>query len=58
MNSLPTEKENYEELWLKYYNIIVDIIRAYKNMDNHSNLAYQMFGFDVEHILRENDLID
>ena len=38
---MPTENESYHELWLKYYNIVVDILRAYnritKETSNQSN---------------------
>lgn len=60
---MSTEKENYQELWLKYYNIVVDIIKTHKNMTNDWDSGiflspYTQFGCNVERILKNNDLID
>ena len=60
---MSTEKENYQELWLKYYNIVFDIIKTHKNMKNDWDSSiflspYAQFGCNVERILKNNDLID
>lgn len=59
MIKVHTDKESYEELWLKYYNIVVDIIKAYKHfVDDKILTADKNFTEEVGDILKENGLID
>ena len=56
---MPTDKENYQELWLKYYNIVVDIIRAYNNITTGNVLKTDTnFVEEIGAILKDNNLID
>ena len=56
---MPTDKENYQELWLKYYNIVVDILKAYNHITKDKILtAYFNFIEKVGEILNNNGLID
>ena len=59
MNPLPTEKENYQELWLKYYNIVVDILKAYNHITKDKVLTADFnFVEKVGEILKDNGLVD
>lgn len=56
---MPTDKENYQELWLKYYNIVVDITRAYNRVVKDKVLTADInFVEEIGNILKNNDLID
>lgn len=56
---MPTEKENYQELWLKYYNIVVDILKAYNHITKDKILTADFnFVEEVGEILKDNGLVD
>lgn len=56
---MPTENENYHELWLKYYNIVVDITRAYNHIVKDKILTADInFVEEVGTILKDNGLVD
>lgn len=38
---MPTENENYQELWLHYYNILVGIIREYNTNKDSPRIFVQ-----------------
>lgn len=45
---------NYKELWLMYYNIVVDILRNFKNTD----ISDEEFRKIVRQIFKSKKLID
>ena len=51
---MPTEVQSLQELWLMYYNIVVDILKIYKD----PTVADDDFTIKVGQILRDNKLID
>lgn len=56
---MPTENESYHELWLKYYNIVVDILRAYNHITNDKVLTADFnFVEEVGEIFKANGLVD
>lgn len=56
---MPTENENYRELWIKYYNIVVDILRAYNHITNNKVLTADFnFVEEVGEIFKVNGLVD
>ena len=56
---MPTENESYHELWLKYYNIVVDILRAYNRITKDKVLTADFnFVEEVGEILKTNGLVD
>ena len=56
---MPTENESYHELWLKYYNIVVDILRAYNHITKDKVLTADFnFVEEVGEILKVNGLVD
>lgn len=56
---MPTENESYHELWLKYYNIVVDILRAYNRITKDKVLTADFnFVEEVGEILKANGLVD
>lgn len=56
---MSTENENYKELWLKYYNVVVDILRAYNRITKDKILTADFnFVEEVGEILKNNDLVD
>ena len=56
---MPTENESYHELWLKYYNIVVDILRAYNHITEDKVLTADFnFVEEVGDILKVNGLVD
>lgn len=55
----PTENESYHELWLKYYNIVVDILRAYNHITKDKVLTADFnFVEEVGEIFKANGLVD
>lgn len=56
---MPTENESYHELWLKYYNIVVDILRAYNHITEDKILTADFsFVEEVGEIFKANGLVD
>lgn len=56
---MPTENESYHELWLKYYNIVVDILRAYNRITKDKVLTADFnFVEEVGEIFKVNGLVD
>lgn len=56
---MSTENENYKELWLKYYNIVVDILRAYNRITKDKILTADFnFVEEIGEVLKNNDLVD
>lgn len=56
---MPTENESYHELWLKYYNIVVDILRAYNRITEDKILTADFsFVEEVGEIFKANGLVD
>ena len=51
---MPTETQSLQELWLMYYNIVVDILKLYKDR----TITSEDFTIEVGQILRDNKLID
>lgn len=56
---MPTEVQSLQELWLMYYNIVVDILKAYNHITKDKVLTAD-FNFieKVGEILNNNGLID
>lgn len=51
---MPTEVQSLQELWLMYYNIVVDILKLYKD----PTVADEDFRVNVGQIFKDNKLID
>ena len=51
---MPTETQSLQELWLMYYNIVVDILKLYKDR----TITSEDFTIEVGQIFRDNKLID
>lgn len=51
---MPTEVQSLQELWLMYYNIVVDILKLYKD----PTVADDDFTIGVGQIFKDNKLID
>lgn len=51
---MPTEVQSLQELWLMYYNIVVDILKLYKDPTIYAD----DFVINVGQIFRDNKLID
>ena len=56
---MPIENENYKELWLKYYNIVVDILRVYNRITKDKILTADFnFVEEVGEIFKNNNLVN
>lgn len=51
---MPTEVQSLQELWLMYYNIVVDILKLYKD----PTVADDDFTISVGQIFKDNKLIE
>ena len=51
---MPTEVQSLQELWLMYYNIVVDILRDYKD----PTVTDEDFRVNVGQIFKDNKLLD
>lgn len=51
---MPTEVQSLQELWLMYYNIVVDILKLYKD----PTVSDDDFTISVGQIFKDNKLID
>lgn len=51
---IPTEVQSLQELWLMYYNIVVDILKLYKDR----TITSEDFTIEVGQIFKDNKLID
>lgn len=56
---MPTEVQSLQELWLMYYNIVVDILREYNHITKDKVLTADFnFVEKVGEILKDNGLVD
>ena len=56
---MPTEVQSLQELWLMYYNIVVDILREYNQITKDKVLTADFnFVEKVGEILKDNGLVD
>ena len=56
---LNTSQDNYKELWLLYYNTVVDILKVYRYRDeNGKPYNGEEFHNKVEEVLKNRKIID